>query len=386
MIFMRIGYDAKRVFHNFRGLGNYGRILLEGLWSYYPDLEYFLFSPRIKDARAQSWHEKNACHYKLIRPRSLSFLPLIEKLYSSAWRSLFLSSVIKNYKLDIYHGISHEIPPGIQRATARSVVTIHDVLPLRHPEYFPWLDRQGYCMKLKHSVQAADMVLAVCEQSKADILYFMDCPEDKIKVSYQSCFPSFYEKETPERLEQIKDELKLQSPYILFVGALEARKNVLTLLRAFHRVSKEIPHHLLIIGSGGAYRHLLTKEIEAKQLHKRVRIISFINQADLPAVYQGADLFVYPSLYEGWGIPNVEALFSAVPVITGNSGALRESAGNHSYFIEARSLDDLSKAMKKVLLDRVLRKKMIAKGQIHAQKFHWKNTSLALMKNYRQLL
>ncbi len=375
----KIGFDAKRAFHNFRGLGNYSRTLIESLYKYYPENEYYLFTPPFKDNRAVEWGRRNSLG-KVITPGKST-----GKLMSSAWRSLFLTSALEKNDIDIYHGLSHELPPRIGKSKIKSVVTIHDLIFMRYPEFFPGIDRWVYKKKFSASIEMADVVAATCIQTKNDLIELLKCPEDKIQVIYQSCNPDFYYSKPESEIESVKSRFELPEFYILYVGALEERKNVISLVKAFSRIKDHIPHELILVGRGKEYKKLIEKEIIDQGLQLRVKILENVENDDLPAMYQAASLFVFPSFFEGWGVPIVEALFSETPVITSKGSVFPESAGDYSLFIDPHSVEDLADKMEKVLFDEELQGQMTARGRIHAEKFHWKNTSGNLMQLYNSL-
>lgn len=377
---MKVGFDAKRIFHNFRGLGNYSRTLVESLIKHHPENSYTLFTPRFKDKRALEWR-KRFNKLEVVEP-----VTGIGKAFSSTWRSLMLAPVIKEKGIEIFHGLSHELPPGLRRRGIKSVVTIHDLIFLRFPHYFPWVDRQVYFHKVTHAVQSADIVLAICEQTKRDLITYINCPEEKIRVVFQSCHPSFYSGLKNEELEKVREIYSLPEHYILTVGAIEERKNALSLVQAFSRIKDLIPHDLILIGDGKDYRKKVEKEILEHGLKDRIRIESGVNSDHLPAIYQAADLFVYPSFFEGWGIPIVEALFSDTPVITSAGSCFPESGGPGSVYVNPHSVEDIAEKMEKVLFDDDLSASMVRQGRAHAELFHWKNTSAELIKVYKELL
>ena len=377
---MRIGFDAKRIFHNFRGLGNYSRNLVEGLIRHFPEEEYILFTPPLKDPRGIEW-KQDLPDLKLRTPRSYwgQSLP-------SFWRSFSLAGAIGRDKLDLYHGLSHELPLGIQKTKSKTLVTIHDLIFMRYPHFFPWIDRQIYYQKYRHAIEKADLIIAICEQTKRDLIHFFKTPQEKIKVVYQSCHPLFFSKPDPKAWGFVKQKFKLTRPYILSVGAIEERKNILLLVRAFCRLKNLIPHHLVLVGEGREYKKRLYEEIEKNRVSERVLFLKGVENRELPDLYRHGDLFVYPSLFEGWGIPNVEALFCRIPVITSRGSSLQESAGPNSLFIDPSSVEELAHQMEKVLFDKGLRENMVAQGYSYAQQFHWKNTSERVMSVYRSLV
>jgi glycosyltransferase involved in cell wall biosynthesis len=373
---VKIGFDAKRIFCNFRGLGNYSRTLVEGLVKYYPDNEYFLFTPEIRDERAHSWINRFD-QFKVVSPTTNK-----AKAFKSVWRSLGLSNVIKSYNLDIYHGLSHELPYSIKNTNCKSVVTIHDLIFVRYPEFFPWLDRKIYMKKFNYAVKNADVVIAICEQTKRDIIQFLDCPESKIKVVYQSCNPSFYEQGNQKYLNEVKSKFNLPDEYIFYAGALEERKNALSLLEAFSLIKNDIKQNLVLVGRGKSYKDKLEQYIENHHLKDRVFILSNVENDEMPGVFQMADLFVYPSHFEGWGVPIVESLFSEVPVITSSGSCFSESGGPKSIYVSPGDVDSLKSEILNVLSDDNLSSLMKREGRLFAEQFHQKKTSESLMSLY----
>lgn len=376
---MKIGFDAKRIFCNFRGLGNYSRTLVEGLSRYYPDNEYYLFTPEVKDKRALTWISRFE-QFKVITPLSSK-----ARTFKSAWRTFGLSSVIKSHKLDIFHGLSHELPYSIENTACKSVVTIHDLIFVRYPEYFPWLDRKIYMKKFSYAVKNADIVIAICEQTKRDIIKYLNCPESKIRVVYQSCNPSFYEQSNTKYLNEIRSKFNLPAKYIFYAGALEERKNALSLLKAFYLIKDNIEHDLILVGRGKAYKEKLERFISDKGLNDRVFILSNVENDEMPGIFELADLFVYPSYFEGWGVPIVESLFSEVPVITSKGSCFSESGGPKSIYVTPDDVEQLKTQIIRVLNDKDLSSLMKREGRLFAEQFHQKRTSAALMELYLSL-
>jgi len=371
---LKIGFDAKRVFHNFRGLGNYGRNLLEGLGKIYPEHEYHLYSPTITDPRALDWSKKHS-QFITHEPNGLS------KSMQSIWRSFLLTNELKTSGLDIYHGLSHELPKGIEKLDIKKIVTIHDLIYLKFPEYFPWIDRKVYDNKFRHACNVADIVVAICEQTKSDILEHYNISPDKVVVKYQSCHHRFYKKLEEKRLDEVRTIYDLPKNYILFVGAIEQRKNVLGLVRALAHAKTDMP--LVIVGDGNTKnKKELINTIDALKLTSRVLIRSNILSIDLPAVYQSAALFAFPSFYEGFGIPIIEAQFSEIPVITSQGSCFPETAGPGAIYINPHHHEDLADAIDKVFDDESLRRNLIHEGRKHVEKFHRSNTTKELMKLY----
>ncbi len=374
---MRIGYDAKRIFHNFRGLGNYGRTLLESLYKYYSEHDYFLYTPPVKDERSIRWQNK----YPNMRVKTPSLF--YRGIFSSIWRTFLLPSLIVQDELDIYHGLSSELPVGIEKTNVVKLVTIHDMLFYRFPQYYPWIDRQTYLAKTKISCSNCDLIISICQQTKKDLIDFLNISEEKIHVVYQSCHPKFYTPVSIDRIEQAKKRFNIKGSYILYVGALVKRKNILSLIRAFDRIYKNFDHQL-VLGGEGSQRDELQQEIDGLKLNSRIIITGYVSREELPALYQGADLFVFPSTFEGFGIPIVEALFSELPVITSKGSCFPEVGGPFTTYIDCTDIEELSFSISKLLSDSYLRSEISRKSRKFAEKFHWRNTSKNMMDIYNQ--
>jgi glycosyltransferase involved in cell wall biosynthesis len=379
---MRIGFEAKRATHNFRGLGNYSRGLIEGLLEYYPEDDLFLYAPPTKDKRAEKWLESLSPKAHLKFPKSF-----LEIKLSSFWRSFILTRDVTKDNLDILHGLSHEIPYRLKGFKPfKKIVTMHDLIYLRYPEFFPFIDRVVYSQKFKYSCTHSDKILAICQQTKNDLIHFFGIDEKKIIVHYQSCSPLFYHQLNNSTIEAVKNKYQLNGPFILNVGAFEERKNQLTLLESFAEIADKVEENLVFIGQGKKYKMQVEERIKALKLNHRVQILNSVSFDELPAVYQCAKVFCFPSHFEGFGIPIIEALFSKLPIITSFGSSFPESAGPDSYFIDPLSKASLSLGLLKVLGDQTLQNRMILNGFEFAQRFHRRESSARLMDIYRQVL
>lgn len=379
MILLKIAFDAKRAFHNFTGLGNYSRTLLEGLSKYYPQHDYILYTPKIKDRRGVEW-EKSIDDFVIKTPDSLW-----GRIFPAAWRSLFLSREVVKTSPDIYHGLSHELPPGIQNLKCKKVVTIHDLIFLRYPEYFSNIDCRIFERKFRHSCRVADVVVAICKQTRNDLINMLGVPKEKIKVVYQSCNPIYYEKAEEDRLEAIRKKYFLPYNYILYVGSLIERKNALNIVRALALTQKVNDLPLVIVGSGRSYKKKIIELARKLKVLRKIIFLSNVPTEDLPLIYGGAMVFAYPSFFEGWGIPIIEAQMSKVPVVTSTGSCFSESGGEAAFYVDPNDHEQLAQTILELCEKPDLRADAIEKGLRHAKKFHQKNTTNALMKLYQDL-
>ncbi len=354
---MNIGYEAKRVFHNRTGLGNYGRDLIRVLSRYHPENTYYLYNPKPADRPL----------FVPAAPQVMERLPQtgFGRRFHSLWRQRL---VVRDLRLDgiqLFHGLSGELPTGLRQRGIRSVVTIHDLIFMRYPELYPWIDRTIYRRKFRHAAHGSDRIVAISEQTKRDIVHFLQVDDTKIDVVYQGCHPAFKQRYTDAEKGDVRMRYALPQDFILNVGTIEKRKNALAIAKAITRL--DVP--LVIAGRPTAYQRELEAYIARHGLAKRIIFIHGADTADLAKLYQMAHLFVYPSLFEGFGIPIVEALFSGVPVITTDGGCFPEAGGSHSHYVDPQDTEALAVAISGLLDNRSLRGTMIAHGQEFAQRF-----------------
>lgn len=367
---MKIGFDAKRAVSNFTGLGNYSRFVISNLMKYYPDNIYRLFIPKLPEEGKDSDIRKDETIYTLKQTRK------------PFWRTLGIIKDIEKEGIDIYHGLSNELPFGIKRIDAKTIVTIHDLIFLRYPRFYPLIDRIIYNIKAKYACKAADKIIAVSECTKKDIIEYYKIEPSKIEVVYQGCFPIYKEKSDMIKKTEVKTKYNLPENYLLSVGSIEERKNILLVVKAL----KQLPDvHFVAIGKKRRYTEEVLRYAAENDLSDRIHILSSVPLTDLPTIMQSCDIFVYPSLYEGFGIPIVEALNSSVPVIGAKGSCLEESGGPNSIYINPLDENELAHQINRILADEALRKTMIKKGIEYVQRFSDKECTEAMIKVYKAL-
>ncbi len=370
---MQIGFDAKRAFWNNTGLGNYSRFLINGLAEFVNDNTYFLYSPGLK-AHSEM---KDA----LGRP-NVHQVDLGSGLIGKAKRAIGF----KYNKLNIFHGLSNELPFFAKNGKTKLIVSIHDLLFLRYPDFYPFLDRQIYLAKTKRACSQADLIIAISKQTKQDLIDFLNVPASKIKVHYQSCHPQFLNSYSESQLAFVREKYGILKPYILQVGTLENRKNALLTIQAFAQSEAQKTHQLVLVGKQTAYCDELYEFAKKNTVSGRVKFIHQADFQDFPALYQSASLSVYPSLFEGFGIPILEAMCSGVPVITSQDGCFSEVGGDAVLYIDPKDALDFQLKIDHVLSDENFRQQLIAKGKTQAEKFSLKSLILELEEIYHQLL
>ncbi len=372
---MRIGFDAKRAFFNNTGLGNYSRNTIRQLLKYYPENEYQLFSPSRKFRVPFSYGPA-----KCVFPDSF-----MGKVFPSYWRSFLINSQIIREKTEIYHGLSNEIPFGIDKLKCKKVVTIHDLIFMRYPELYKSFDRNMYIKKFTYAAKISDVVIAVSEQTKNDIVEYFDIVPDKIKVVYQGCNPLFFEECPQELLGKAKETYSLPDDFVLYVGTIEERKNLLSLIVAMNESNLDIP--LVAIGRKTDYFKRIDDylTISGKELRDRIIFIDNIPNEMLRAFYKLAKVFVYPSVFEGFGIPILEAVASGTPVVTSKGGCFAEAGGEGALYADPDNTNEISETVKKAFYDSSARSELISGGYTHSRKFTPEKVAASLMEVYKTL-
>jgi glycosyltransferase involved in cell wall biosynthesis len=359
---MKIGFDAKRAFNNKSGLGNYSRNLMKGIIKNNPIEDYFLFTTEDSRYKLQDFLEKKS-NIHIVQPKSFW-----AKEFTGWWRSYGITKEVNHLHLDIYHGLSNELPLNCNTMKAKKIVTVHDLIFMRYPEFYNAADRKVYTLKTKKSCELADAIVAVSKQTKDDLIELLQVPEEKIHVVYQTCDENFFH-DVNYNTNNHSPEKYLPDEYILYVGTIEQRKNLSALVSAIHQLDKTMQTTLVVVGKETNYAKEVSAYVEKYGLEKRVVFMKSVNNALMPLIYKKAKAFIYPSLYEGFGIPILEALASKVPVITTRGGCFHESGGPGSIFVDPDNAEELTDAIRLVLSDENKRKEMINVGYAYAQNF-----------------
>lgn len=373
---MRIGVDAKRLFNNFTGLGNYSRFVVDALTNSYPAEEYYLYTTRSKN-HPEVTRYLDSSRYTVRLPDHF-----IGKRFPSLWRTFGLKSVLQRDNIDVFHGLSNELPSGVSpRDSFTSVLTVHDLIFLRFPEYYNPVDVRIYTWKLRQACRHATHIVAVSQQTANDLQEFLHVDEKKLRVVYQGHHPNFSSIASPETLKQVRDKYQLPAEFILCVGTLEERKNAATVIKSLQSMHEQLP--LVLVGKPTRYMTALQALVNERKLGDRVRFLHQVSFADLPAVYQSASVFVYPSVFEGFGIPIVEAIASGIPVVSSIGSAFSEAGGPHCLYCNPADPSAFGEAMDRVLGNNLLRESMIAGSREYIKRFEPAVIAAELMKVYR---
>lgn len=370
-----IGYDAKRIVRNGTGLGSYGRTLVNDLAPIMPDVTLRLYAPDAgrDDLRCQVQSRENV---RFCYPRHLRF-----RLQRDWWR---MKGVVKDLRRDgveLYHGLSGELPEGLSAAGIPGVVTVHDLIFLRHPEFYPALDAFFYKLKFRKMLREATRIIAISACTKRDILYYGDFPEDRIDLVYQSCSTRFSQPVSPSLLVEARRKYRLPQRYVLNVGTVEVRKNILLGIRAMAKLPADL--HLVIVGRQTKYQKQLDAEIRKLGLGNRIHFLQGVPNTLLPAVYRQAEAFIYPSRYEGFGVPVIEAIQSGLPVVAATGSCLEEAGGPDSLYVDP---DDADGAAAAVLSAMENRTGMVERSRHYVRRFENQDVASQVLEVYGKAL
>ena len=355
---MNIGFEAKRVFHNKTGLGNYSRDLIRILSQYSDKNNYFLYNPKQANEVLFVPNESNVFEKKPTTPFYTKFYNL--------WRQKGIVADLVKDKITVFHGLSGEIPVGLKQNNIKSVVTIHDLIFMHYPDLYSFFDRKIHYFKFKKAATNADIIIAISEQTKTDIIRFLNVAPEKVQVIYQGCNAVFKEQYSSAEKNEVAKRFDLPEQFILNVGTIEERKNALTIVKAI----KNIDTTLVLIGKETKYTSLIKNYIKENGISNKVVFLKGLTNKELAITYQLATVFVYPSIFEGFGIPIIEALYSKTPVITNKYGVFPEAGGQGSLYIDPNDPDELAEKINLLLLDSTLRNSISDKGYEFAQQFN----------------
>lgn len=374
---MNIGFDAKRLFLNQSGLGNYSRTLVESLMQQFPEHHYQLYTPKLGlPQRTQVFRSSPA---EIIQPEGPS------KWLKSWWRSNRVTPRIAKENTQLFHGLSNELPMNIRDAKIPTIVTIHDVIFMRFPQYYPGFDRNLYRIKTASAIKNADTIVAISEQTKNDLIEFLDADAAKIKVIYQGCDEAFKQAYNQSKVDSAKQKFGIGKPYIICVGTIEDRKNQLLLTNAFLESKIAYDFELILVGKQTKVAQEIQKFIENHEKGKSVKMLSNVGFQDLPLLLKGAELSCFPSKYEGFGIPILESMSIGTPVLSSDASCLPEVGGDAVAYFESDNLESLKIQMEALVSDKSALNTLSEKGKLRAEKFDNAKMAQEYMSLYLEL-
>lgn len=373
------------------GLGNYSRLVISSVAERYHGDDIDIFTPRFSDNERFS-AIISLPNVSVITPKEIirqkpgdssrSSVPLSYSGPGGAlWRTLGISRMLRDRNLDVYHGLSNELPLNIRSAGVASVVTVHDIIYRRLPHCYNLPDRILYDFKYGRSCRNAERIIAISERTKLDIMEFYGVPEDKIDVIYQGCDDIFRRPVEPTDVARVRREMALPEHFILQVGTIESRKNLELTVRALSALPKKI--HLVAVGRDRKGYAQKVRDIARKTgVADRLMILDRVGFRDLPVLYSAAMAAAYPSRYEGFGLPVVEAMAAGCPVAAATGSCLEEAGGNAAIYVDPDDPKALAEALRALSTHSHERDRRIAEGRKHTSVFTNSDIAEKIMQTY----
>lgn len=378
---MRVAIDCTSAVRQAAGIGRYTR----GLVSALADLAAADGGPEITPLFAADAAPPANLFAGAVVTRA-RILPLSERALTIAWHRLRLplwADVLAG-GADLFHSPDFTLPPLLR---ARGVLTVHDLTFLHYPEHAP-RDLVDYLSRVvPRSVRRARVVLADSESTRADLMQRWGTPADKVRVVYAGVGPTFAPVSDAAARAAVCSRYCVDLPFVLTVGTLQPRKNHLRLVQAFSRLKELHPDLSLVIAGGSGWQYdPVAAEVERLGLTASVRFSGFVDEGDLPALYSAASVFAFPSLYEGFGLPVLEAMACGTPVVCSNASSLPEVAGDAALMVAPEDAQALAETLDRVLRDSSLRAGMAQRGLAQAARFTWTAAARSLLDAYRLAL
>lgn len=373
---LRIGFDAKRIVANATGLGNYGRTLVNSLSAAGADCDLLLYAPSPGNDKLR---------------RQVAESPTMRFVYPTGnpgrlrrdwWRTHAVVDDLRRDGIDIYHGLSGELPLGLARSGVKGVVTIHDLIFMRHPEYYNPIDVLIYRWKFHQACANATHIVAISKRTRDDVMELGGVGADKISVVYQSCAPRFSGQCAPGAVAEARRRYGIHGRYILNVGTIEARKNVMLACEALLSLPALT---LVIVGRRTPYADKVDAFCRRHGISGRVRMLSGVGDDMLAALYHGADVFVYPSRYEGFGVPIIEAVQCGLPVVAATGSCLEEAGGPDNLYVSPDNAAGMAAAIRQMLPGAEFRNERVRLSRQYVRRFENGNVARQMLDIYHAL-
>lgn len=307
-----------------------------------------------------------------------------DRIQRVTWEHLKLPGIVKSIQPDVFHGPANILP---LKLSCPSVMTIHDFYHLYCPEYLSWLRRRYLAIVIPKSLRTATRVIADSDYTKKDAIRFANVPADKIETIYLGGLNDDELRKTQKNEENIR-KLGIAKPYLLSVGSSLPHKNLVRMIKAFALVSHQIPQDLILVGEKFKYGSMLQKvaDYELKNRQDRLRHLGFVARQELLTLYKNADAFIIPSLYEGFGIPVLEAMQSGCPVISSRLSSLPEVGGNAAEYFDALNIENMAQSILHVSSDKEYRLKLQERGYAQSKNFSWQKMALETLEVYKKAI
>jgi glycosyltransferase involved in cell wall biosynthesis len=369
----RIGIDARKV-ADF-GIGSYIRNLIEAI-ARRPESERYVFRIYVPSAE-RSVLEGLPPQFEIVEEESPG--------YSVAELTRFAARLLRDH-LDLFHATHYVIPP---LARARAVVTIHDIIHVLYPQFLPNRFALLYARAMiRRALRRADRIITVSYNSKRDLVDYFGIPPARVDVIYNGVAGRFRPDVPAAERDRVASKYALPHPYLLFLGGEKPHKNVRNVLRAFAeaRRDRSLPHALVLAGPMPKNRSRVEALIAALDLGPAVVRPGVVPEEDLPGLYAGADAFLYPTLYEGFGLPVAEAMACGVPVLTSSTSALQEIAGGYAYLVDPMDVDAIARGIADLATDPARRAEFADLGKRRAADFSWDHAAEMTLRVYAEAL
>ncbi len=346
---LKIAFDAKRLFHNREGLGSYARTLVSSMQELLPQHSYYLCTPTLSDhPYAQDFLDDKKYQHLIAPP----------KAQKAIWRSRGILKTLRENEIDVYWGLSNELPIGISKLRCKTLVTIHDLFYKKYPQQFSWADRLIVSKKYEAAMKSADTIIVASQNTRNDLVAHFPEVSERVEVVYQG---TQYE----GRQAALGSET---DPYYLIVGSITQRKNIELIVKTYAEMKPEARLQVKIVGRATSHKEILLRQMKEGGVADSFEFLGQVSNQVLWNLYSGARALLFPSHYEGFGIPIIEALAAGVPVIGNASSSIPEIIGKHGIVIEYDSTESLMAAFLK-LKDESIRIELLEGVETHLALF-----------------
>lgn len=376
---LKVGVDISRALGEVSGVGAYARALVEGLARVDGETDYLLYGI-FCECFPHDWRRApvpRAPHMKLHqRWRS-------DRWVRARWQRFPLYRDRLLGGVDVLHCTAYDAP---LLDHTRLVVTIHDLNHFLFPQFHTRANYDFVTRSVHHAARRADLILTDSESSRREILRFLHVPQERVEVIHLAAAPLFSQAPEEGGAARVRAKYDLPGPYFLAVGSLEPRKNLPRTLEAYRAYLDGGGDATLVAAGGAGWKNeAIHAAVERLGLAGRVRFTGYVPLEDLPALYRGAELFLYPSIYEGFGLPVLEAMACGTPVITGNTSSLPEVAGDAALLVDPEDTGAIAAALSRLAGDSALRDDLAARGRVQAARFSWDETARRTAAAYRRV-
>lgn len=384
---MRIGIDCRTILNPEKGeaagLGHYTYQLVRHLLKIDKKNQYVLFFDRsVKEKKTRRFKKRNTIIKYFPFSQYSMFLPIV-------YSQFLVTASIAREKLDVFHSPVCYLPKAYKNPT---VITLHDLAVIKKPEWFTKGEQADAKTIIPRCLEQTKEIIAVSESTKADVKKIFKIKEDKIEIIPHGIDERFFRKRKPKDISRIKKKLGISGDYILYLGMLEPRKNILGIIKAFEQLKKQKrgkqyrfkKYQLVLAGQTGEKMKSALNKIKQSKFKKDIITPGYIEPNDIGPLYAGAKIFVFPSLYEGFGLPILEAMAKGVPVITGNGSSMPEVAGGAALLVDPKKTTEIFSAMLKILTNKKLAVELSKKGRKRARQFSWTKTAKQTLAVYKK--